>query len=251
MRAQGAVESQDSWCGHAPRRAAEQPTARRLPVECGRNRSLPQHHRAKTCVHPLKVPRNGRQAEPLPAKPRAAPAASGPGRSPLSGLPLGAPAHGSEGPRQPRASVRGFLARLIRRRGALRPTKDAEFDASERAAYRSALEFWGGPPLAPAPLKRSPRMPGPRSSSAPTTEPDDVADAARAERRSAWAAAPGSDAQETAQPGGVPEEGSRVLRRRLRPGETAPDSLLEAPASVRLAADDFFDGLIRQLEGDR
>jgi hypothetical protein len=94
-------------------------------------------------------------------------------------------------------------------------------------------------------------MPGSRSSSAPTAEPDGVADAARAERRSAWAAAPGSDAQETAKPGGVPEERSRVLRRRLLPGETAPDSLLQAPASVTLAADDFFDGLIRQVEGDR
>jgi hypothetical protein len=201
-------------------------------------------------VRPLQVPRNGREAEPLSAEPHTAPVASGPGRSPLSGPLLGAPAHESEGPRQLCASVRGFLARLVPRRGALGPTKDAEFDASERVAYQSALEFWGGPPLAPAPLKRPPRMRGPSSSPAPTTEPDDVADAGRAERRSAWAGPHGSDTEETAQPGGAPEARSQVLRRR-RPGETAPDSLLQAPASVSLAADDFFDGLIRQVEGDR
>ena len=201
-------------------------------------------------MRPLQVPRNGRQAEPLPAEPLAAPAASGPERSSQSGPLLGAPAHGSEVPRQLCASVRGFLARLVPRRGALGPTKDAEFDASERAAYQSALEFWGGPPLAPAPLKRSPRIRGPISSPSPTTEPQDVADAARAERRSAWAAPHGSGTQETAQPGGAPVAGSRVQRRR-RPGETAPDSLLQAPASVSLAADDFFDRLIREVEGDR
>jgi hypothetical protein len=35
------------------------------------------------------------------------------------------------------------------------------------------------------------------------------------------------------------------------PGDTAPDFLLRAPTSVAPAADDFFDGLIRQVERDR
>jgi hypothetical protein len=147
-------------------------------------------------------------------------------------------------------SIRGLLGRLVPRRG-LWPggsTEAADFEASERAAYRSALEFWGGPPLVPAPLKRSPRTPDPRPSRAPTTEPEDVTDAAPDERRSAWATPPGPETEETVRP---PEAGSPAARRRPLPGETAPDSLLEAPASVSLAADDFFDRLIRRVEGDR
>ena len=34
-------------------------------------------------------------------------------------------------------------------------------------------------------------------------------------------------------------------------GETAPDFLLRTPKSVIPIADDFFDGLIRRIEGDR
>lgn len=34
-------------------------------------------------------------------------------------------------------------------------------------------------------------------------------------------------------------------------GETAPDFLLRTPKSVIPIADDFFDGLIRRVEGDR
>jgi hypothetical protein len=38
--------------------------------------------------------------------------------------------------------------------------------------------------------------------------------------------------------------------RRL-PGDTAPDFLLRAPTSVTPKADDFFDGLVQQVERDR
>jgi hypothetical protein len=34
-------------------------------------------------------------------------------------------------------------------------------------------------------------------------------------------------------------------------GERAPDSLLRTPTSVTTISDDFFDGLIRRVEGDR
>jgi hypothetical protein len=35
------------------------------------------------------------------------------------------------------------------------------------------------------------------------------------------------------------------------PGDTAPDFMLRAPASVTTMADDFFDGLIRPVDGER
>lgn len=238
-------------CGARTHRAAPL-SSDRVPAACRVEKESipPPASSSEDCVRQLQVPRDGGQAEPSPAEPRAAPTASGPGRSPLSGPHLGAPAHGSEGPRRPRASVLGFLARLIPTRGALGPAKDAEFDASEREAYRSALEVWGGPPLAPAPLKPSRLLPGARSLPAPTTESRDAADASRADRRSAWAAPPRPDAEPAILAGAGPE-GPSPSPRRLRPGETAPDSLFQAPTSVSLTADDFFDGLIRRVEGDR
>lgn len=40
-------------------------------------------------------------------------------------------------------------------------------------------------------------------------------------------------------------------RHRQLAGETAPDFLLRTPSGVSPIADDFFDGLIRRVEGDR
>lgn len=40
------------------------------------------------------------------------------------------------------------------------------------------------------------------------------------------------------------------LQHRTEAGATAPDHLLRAPTSVASVADDFFDGLIRRVEGD-
>jgi hypothetical protein len=40
-------------------------------------------------------------------------------------------------------------------------------------------------------------------------------------------------------------------RTRRQPGETAPERLLRAPAAAASVADDFFDGLVRRVEGDR
>jgi hypothetical protein len=42
----------------------------------------------------------------------------------------------------------------------------------------------------------------------------------------------------------------RTRRRRRRAGETAPDDLLHPPTSVESAANDFFDGLVRRVNGD-
>jgi hypothetical protein len=39
--------------------------------------------------------------------------------------------------------------------------------------------------------------------------------------------------------------------RQRREANTAPDFLLESPTNVTVLADDFFNGLIAQVEGDR
>jgi len=70
-------------------------------------------------------------------------------------------------------------------------------------------------------------------------------------RTSSRAAPPAFAAERSPDPEGGPAEGSPTMRRRHRLGETAPDSLLQAPPRVTLAADDFFDGLMRQVRGDR
>jgi hypothetical protein len=55
----------------------------------------------------------------------------------------------------------------------------------------------------------------------------------------------------TAEPAREPVTAERPARRSRRPaGETAPDHLLAPPKRVSSAADDFFDGLVRRVEGD-
>ena len=50
----------------------------------------------------------------------------------------------------------------------------------------------------------------------------------------------------------MPNTASAAAPRSPRaPGDTAPDFMLRAPASVIPMADDFFDGLIRQVDGER
>ena len=194
-------------------------------------------------------------------------------------------------PRRPFASVRGLLTRLAQGRRLLsRPVRDAEFDAAERRAYLSALELESGAPLAPAsreprsigvstadPSTAAPtphvRMPTgegqhtmrPKAPNAartaaptPTLSTRSVASdsatytvAAAIERTAVWVSAPRADAKPAVPADGGPEGGSPAPPRRHQPGDTAPDSLLQAPTSVVAVADDFFDGLVRQIEGDR
>ena len=50
----------------------------------------------------------------------------------------------------------------------------------------------------------------------------------------------------------TPDPASAAAPRLPRaPGDTAPDFMLRAPAIVTPVADDFFDGLIRQVDGER
>ncbi len=41
------------------------------------------------------------------------------------------------------------------------------------------------------------------------------------------------------------------VRSRRRPGDTAPESLLRTPPGAAAVANDFFDALVRRVEGDR
>lgn len=83
----------------------------------------------------------------------------------------------------------------------------------------------------------------------PVTETGPEAEAARP--RGAWATPPSQPAEQSAAPVGEAPEESPAPPRRRQPGDTAPGFLLRTPTSVTRVADDFFDGLIRRVEGDR
>ena len=88
------------------------------------------------------------------------------------------------------------------------------------------------------------------------TAPEDAASAgapepAAAARAHVWATPPRLPAKQSAAPRGERAEEPPGPPRRRKPGETAPDFLLRTPTSVTPVADDFFDGLIRRVEGDR
>jgi len=159
-------------------------------------------------------------------------------------------APGHEEPRRPLAAARGGLARLIPGRGArTAASQAAEFDAAARKAYQLALKLETAAPLAPAP-------PTARSAGAPTSAPAPPAapvatPAVVPARASAWATPPIQPAEQSAAPVGEAPEESPAPPRRRQPGDTAPGFLLRTPTSVTRVADDFFDDLIRRVEGDR
>jgi hypothetical protein len=229
-------------------------------------------------------------AEPSPAEPNPAPVTPDTGRS-RSLVPLiGTPAHAEAEPGRSLAVAWGRLARLVPGRGLrTRARQDAEFEAAAREAYRSALRLESGAPLVPAPpAPRSAAAPTPEPSPAPVATPATVPApqgglvakpatrpttpttasasapttpgaasataldaAAAASSASAWATPPRHPAEQSATPDRVPEAVSPAPPRRRQPGDTAPDFLLRAPTSVSPKADDFFDGLVQQVERDR
>ena len=221
------------------------------------------------------MPGNGGRTEPSPLKAGAAPVVPDIGR-PRDPDPLvGAPEHADAGPWRSLAAARGRLARLVPGRGARTGARQAaEFDAAARKAYQSALKIETGTPLAPAvPAARSagapptalPTAPAPEpttpdAATAPRLEPDAESataaepDPAATAHTSAWATPPLLPAEQSAAPDGEPPAAPpapSTLPRRRQPGETAPDFLLRTPTNVAPVADDFFDGLIRRVEGDR
>ena len=166
-----------------------------------------------------------------------------------------------------------------------------EFDAAARKAYKSALNLGTGVRLAPAPPAARPAgapttarptapaatppakpeaAPAPAALVPPPTAPSATptaaaaswptsagaasgngAEPAAAPSTSAWAAPPRPSAEQSAAPVGATPRESPASPRRRQPGETAPDFLLRTPTSVTPVADDFFNGLIRRIEGDR
>jgi hypothetical protein len=144
------------------------------------------------------------------------------------------------------------------------PQAIVSFEDAERAAFRSATAATPGTPittqagalpvapiapispgsptfvLAPAKHEETaasfpPFAPFERAQPAPLVQPD----VARSE-------------ESPPEPAPVPSPPEGIAgRRRRRPGETAPESLLRTPDSAASVADDFFDGLIRRVEGDR
>jgi hypothetical protein len=156
-------------------------------------------------------------------------------------------------PRRWRATIGGLLARLLPGQGDWAgPTEAAEFDAAARRAYESSLRLENGVPLVPArPSAR--HDDGPRSAqpTAPVATPAAAPppdDGTVATPESPASTPPGAPTSEDATPNPAPAV-APTLRR--RPGDTAPDFLLRAPTSVIPKADDFFDGLVRQVERNR
>jgi hypothetical protein len=140
-------------------------------------------------------------------------------------------------------------------------------------AARSAGAPTSAPPTAPVATPAAvpapaagpfslPTTPAATATTAPASEPTtpDAASATAPEpeaaaRASAWTTPPRLPAEQSATPGGErpaqsPEESPAPPHRR-QPGETAPDFLLRTPPNVAPVADDFFDGIIRRVEGDR
>jgi hypothetical protein len=246
------------------------------------------HDRGLPSMSPLDLPENVGRTEPSPAESTLAPVTPGAGRSRSQGPLVGKLADGRAKPRGPSVSVRGLIARLVPGRGpSSGPTLETEFDAAARKAYRSAVIPVSETPLVPAPLARRPIKgpmavplptpeavvpprigenttrrtappPAPTTSPTPTpTGPSVAADGAAESTEAAtahtfaWPARPRPYAEDAVPAGSAAGEGSLASHRLHEPGETAPDSLLQVPPSVMSAADDFFDGFVRRVEGNR
>jgi hypothetical protein len=164
--------------------------------------------------------------------------------------------------RLPGAGVRRVTSRIP---GALTGTDAADaaaFEEAARKAYREGMTIETPRPDGSVPGTRSP-VPGvarsrgiaaalgpaapPRSLASVAARPADMEGAA-GEAAEFGAAEPAAVEYPTSEPGA---EVRPTVRRRRQPGDTAPDFLLRTPTSVDPIADDFFDGLIRRVEGDR
>jgi len=151
----------------------------------------------------------------------------------------------------------------------------SSFEDAERAAYQaSTMAPPAGVPagLAPAPeppADRSPLEVGPIARSGARTDrlPAGTGRPDPAVRPAASAAAPqpevvgatvahdedvgaGKPSSTEPNPKSTAADVPGAHTRR-QPGETAPESLLRAPAAAASVVDDFFDGLVRRVEGDR
>jgi hypothetical protein len=124
----------------------------------------------------------------------------------------------------------------------------AAYEEAAREAFRAATTLETASPLVPAPTAESP------ASTSGAARP-----VASVSARTAPAATPATEparepapATPAAEPSSQPVTAERPARRsRRQAGETALDHLLRPPESVNSAANDFFDGLVGRVEGDR
>lgn len=126
----------------------------------------------------------------------------------------------------------------------------SSFEEAERAAFRSSTAatpgaFAGSAVATGSVNDRPPTLMGDPLARFPAKPEAIRATVARSE--SIPAASPPS-AEPIPDPTPADNAGTRTRR---QPGETAPESLLRAPSGAVSVADDFFDGLVRRVEGDR
>jgi hypothetical protein len=141
------------------------------------------------------------------------------------------------------ARVRARLSALMRRlRTRIHPGEAAAFEKAAREAFRASMTPEARKPSRPETHK--PFAPVPSSES-----PGTVSGAVRpAGTVVAPTAPPAATVIESVQE--APAAGPPGREPRRHAGDTAPDFLLRTPRTTPVA-DDFFDGLIRRVEGDR
>jgi hypothetical protein len=134
---------------------------------------------------------------------------------------------------RPRAPILRRLAGLIPGVAApIDPAEAAAFQEAARESFRTGTTLGARKRLATVPLTESP------------------ASLSGAVRPTVSVSAPTAPA---VAPAAGPEREPAVIEgpARRQAGDTAPGFLLRTPTSVTPVADDFFDGLVRSVEGDR
>lgn len=123
------------------------------------------------------------------------------------------------------------------------PAAAVRIDPAEAAAWEAVVReaFRAGSPVVTTrstPPAQSSGAPAPRIARLGTSS-------SASRRRSRTAPAAVFNAAREPETGGPPKPENR-----RQDGATAPDHLLRTPTSVALVADDFFEGLVRRVEGD-
>jgi hypothetical protein len=160
---------------------------------------------------------------------------------------------------RPGAALRR-LVRLIPGVGArIDRAEAAAYEEATRQAFRASTSLDAPRPVAPPPtpvvpasdLVTHPLGSLARQPATPKWEPPKLEPEVRG-TGAAVSAPTGQTVASEAPPVEEPAVAERTTRRnRRKAGETAPDHLLRSPTRGTPVVDDFFDGLIRRVEGDR
>lgn len=157
--------------------------------------------------------------------------------------------------KRPGTSIRYQLVRLLRRvTGRIDPGEAVAYEEAARAAFRKGTLLDAPDFIASGSSQPWFGSAGPQG---PTSGPVARRTGARAEQGATASTGAASispaDAleSEVAWAERLAAEDRLPGRNRRRAGSSTPDDLLRTPTSVAPVADDFFDGLIRRVEGDR